>query len=121
MMTSPLIREVTHFHLFCGLGGGAKGFNKGQARVGNMEAQFRCLGGNDVDPASIADFTRLAEVQGTVLDLFSREQYVAFHGHEPPSHWNESTPLDIRCAAGNEHPNIVFLSAPCKGFSGLLS
>jgi site-specific DNA-cytosine methylase len=121
MMTSPHIREITHFHLFCGLGGGAKGFNKGQARVGNMEAKFRCLGGIDVDSASIADFTRLAGVQGTVLDLFSREQYVAFHGHEPRSHWIEATPLDIRCAAGNERPNIVFLSAPCKGFSGLLS
>jgi len=121
MMTPPHIREITHFHLFCGLGGGAKGFNRGQARVGNMEAKFRCLGGIDVDPASIADFTRLAGVQGTVLDLFSREQYKAFHGHEPPAHWIEASPRDIRCAAGNERPNIVFLSAPCKGFSGLLS
>ncbi|MEN1465466.1 DNA cytosine methyltransferase, partial [Pseudomonas aeruginosa] len=28
---------------------------------------------------------------------------------------------DIRHAAGGEYPHIVFLSAPCKGFSGLLS
>jgi hypothetical protein len=28
-------REIRHFHLFCGLGGGAKGFNNGEARVGN--------------------------------------------------------------------------------------
>ena len=34
MMTSPHLCEVTHFHLFCGPGGGAQGFNKGQARVG---------------------------------------------------------------------------------------
>ena len=38
-------REVRHFHLFCGLGGGACGFNRGSARVGNMVADFRCIGG----------------------------------------------------------------------------
>ena len=115
------IRDITHFHLFCGLGGGAKGFNKGQARVGNLEARFRCLGGIDVDPASIADFNRLAGVPGTVLDMFSREQYVAFNGHEPPADWREATTADVQRAASGERPNIVFLSAPCKGFSGLLS
>ena len=25
-------REIRHFHLCCGLGGGASGFNRGQAR-----------------------------------------------------------------------------------------
>lgn len=114
-------REITHFHLFCGLGGGAKGFNQGEARVGNLQARFRCLGGIDADPAAIRDFGRLAGVPGTLLDLFSREQYVAFHGKEPPADWREATVDDIRRAAGNERPNIVFLSAPCKGFSGLLS
>jgi len=121
MITSSRIREITHFHLFCGLGGGAKGFNRGQARVGSLEAKFRCIGGVDVDEASIKDFGRLVGVAGTVLDLFSREQYVDFHGHEPPIGWREATPEDIRRAAGGERPNIVFLSAPCKGFSGLLS
>lgn len=114
-------KEVRHFHLFCGLGGGAKGFNKGKARVGNMVAKFRCLGGIDVDPAAIKDFDMLAGVKGTVLDMFSREQYIAFHGKEPSASWRECTPEEIRRAAGYEHPHIVFLSAPCKGFSGLLS
>jgi len=113
--------EIRHFHLFCGLGGGAKGFNAGQARVGSMEAKFRCLGGIDVDPSSIADFGKLAGVQGTVLDLFAREQYTIFHGHQPPADWREATPQDIQAAAGHERPHIVFTSAPCKGFSGLLS
>lgn len=113
--------EIRHFHLFCGLGGGAKGFNKGQARVGNLSARFRCIGGIDSDPAAIADFNQLAGVPGTLLDLFSREQYRDFHGHEPPPGWREATPLDIQNAAGAERPHIVFLSAPCKGFSGLLS
>ena len=32
-----------------------------------------------------------------------------------------ATPQDIQNAAGGERPHIIFLSAPCKGFSGLLS
>lgn len=73
-----LTREVRHFHLFCGLGGGAKGFNRGHAHVGRTTARFRCIGGIDNDPAAIKDFSRLAGVEGTCLDLFSREQYIAF-------------------------------------------
>jgi site-specific DNA-cytosine methylase len=67
------------------------------------------------------DFGRLAGCVGTVLDMFDREQYTAFHGAEPPAGWHEATPQDIQRAAGGERPHIVFLSAPCKGFSGLLS
>jgi len=112
--------EFTHFHLFCGLGGGAKGFNKGSARVGSLRARFRCIGGVDVDPASIRDFTNAAGVPGTVLDMFDERQYYAFHGKAPPAGWSPAGPGDIRKAAGGEFPNVVFLSAPCKGFSGLL-
>lgn len=115
------VREIRHFHLFCGLGGGAAGFNRGQARVGTLQARFRCLGGIDSDPQAIADFSRLVGVRGTVLDLFDREQYRAFHGKEPPAGWREAAPADIRKAAGNERPHIVFTSPPCKAFSGLLS
>lgn len=112
--------DITHFHLFSGSGAGAKGFNKGHARVGLMQARFRCLGGVDVDPAAVRDFQRLTGTPGTVLDMFSREQYIAFHGVEPPAGWREAVADDIRRAAGGQRPNIVFLSAPCKSFSGLL-
>lgn len=115
------VREIRHFHLFCGLGGGAKGFNKASPRVGNMVGKFRCLGGVDVDAPAIRDFERLTGARGTVLDLFDRSQFQDFHGMEPPAGWREATPADIQRAAGNERPHIVFLSAPCKGFSGLLS
>jgi len=118
---TPDHRTIKHAHLFCGLGGGARGFNRATARVGTLEADFRCLGGIDVDAAAIKDFSRLAGVPGTCLDLFDREQYAAFHGHEPPSGWREATTADIQAAFGHENPDIVFLSAPCKGFSGLLS
>lgn len=120
-MPSTDVREIRHFHLFCGLGGLAAGFNRGHARVGNMMAQFRCIGGVDVDPAGIRDFEKLAGAPGSVIDLFDREQFTAFHGHEPPAEWQEATPLDIQRAAGFERPSVVALSAPCKGFSGLLA
>jgi len=114
-------REIRHAHLFCGLGGGARGINRSYAQVGNEIATYRCLGGIDSDPAAIADFERLAGVKGTVLDLFSRDQYTRFHGHEPPSGWREATPADIHKAFGYERPHLVLTSPPCKGFSGLLA
>lgn len=113
--------ELRHFHLFVGLGGGARGFNRASPRVGNLRGRFRCIGGIDVDPAAVRDFERLADTKGTCLDLFDRDQYRAFHGHEPGPDWREATPADVQRAAGGERPHIVFLSAPCKGFSGLLS
>lgn len=113
--------EIRHGHLFCGLGGGAKGFNRASPKVGNMVGRFRCIGGIDVDPAGIRDFNKQAYARGTVLDLFDREQYLAFHGYMPPDGWREASTADIHRAFGHEHPHIIFLSAPCKGFSGLLS
>lgn len=113
--------EIRHAHFFCGLGGGARGFNRARPVVGNLQAQFRCIGGIDVDAAAIRDFQRLSGVPGTVLDLFNRDQYRAFHGREPGPGWREAGPADIHQAFGHERPHVVFLSAPCKGFSGLLS
>lgn len=116
----PATREIRHFHLFCGLGSGAAGFNDARVELGPLRANFVCIGGIDVDPSGVADFSRLTGVPGTLLDLFSFEQYVAFHGRLPPPGWREATPDDIRRAAGGRRPHILFLSAPCKGFSGLL-
>jgi site-specific DNA-cytosine methylase len=118
---SSNVREIRHAHLFCGIGGGAKGFNRAAPRVGNTQARFVCAGGIDVDPGAIRNFDLQTGVKGTVLDLFSREQYIAFHSKEPPAGWREATPADIRRAFGPKRPDVVFLSAPCKGFSGLLS
>ena len=115
------LREIRHFHLFGAIGGGARGFSRASARVGNMVAKFRCIGSVDVDAAANRDFGRLVGVPATTLDLFDRSQYVAFHGQEPAPGWREALPEDIRRAAGGERPHIVFLSAPCKGFSGLLA
>lgn len=115
------IVEIRHWHMCFGLGGGAKGFNAGEARVGPLEARFRCIGGVDVDPAGARDFRRLAGTDGTVLDLFSRDQYMRSWRKSPPEGWREATPSDLRQSAGGERPHIVFTSMPCKAFSGLLS
>ncbi|MCY1393217.1 C-5 cytosine-specific DNA methylase [compost metagenome] len=116
-----LKRTFKHFHFCCGLGGGAKGFNRARPRVGNVEGHWECLGGIDVDPAGLRDFERLAGVPGTLLDLFTRDQYIRFHGKEPPPGWREATPDDVRRAARGKRPDAVFISSPCKGASGLLS
>lgn len=115
------VREIRSFMLFGAIGAGAKGFKRGSARVGNMVARPRCIGSVDVDAAANRDFKRLVGVDATTLDMFSLDQYIAFHGRMPPAGWREATPDDIRRAAGYEFPHIVFLSAPCKGFSGLLN
>ncbi|MBT9575101.1 MAG: DNA cytosine methyltransferase [Pseudomonas umsongensis] len=116
-----LKRTLKHFHFCCGLGGGAKGFNKAKPIVGNIQAEWQCVGGVDVDPAGLADFERLSGVKGTLLDLFNHDQYVRFSGKEPPPGWREATVDDIRRAANYQRPDAVFISSPCKGASGLLS
>ncbi|MBU9643714.1 DNA cytosine methyltransferase [Burkholderia gladioli] len=114
-------RVYNSFGFCSGLGGGAKGFRKAISRVGAMTATWRCIGGIDNDPAAARDFRTLVGVPCTVMDLFTREQYTAFHGVPPPAGWREATAADVRAAAGHEHPHCVFISSPCKGASGLLS
>ena len=114
-------RVFKHFHFCCGLGGGAKGFNNAKPVVGNMQAEWQCIGGIDVDPAGLRDFQRLSGVPGTLLDLFTLGMYTAFHGKQPPPGWVEAGPDDVRKAAGYQRPDAVFISSPCKGASGLLS
>lgn len=111
--------RITHGHLFCGVGGGARGFNEGTARVGSLQAEMQCVGGIDVDAGALECFEALTGVKGTQLDLFTRQQYIDFHGKEPPKEWRETQPSDIR-AAFSEIPTIAFLSPPCIGYSGLL-
>ncbi len=121
MMNMPKKYVLKHFHFCCGLGGGAKGFNRNKEIVGHLQAEWRCIGGVDVDAGALRDFQRLAGVPGTQMDLFTRDQYIRFHGKEPPLGWTEATPEDIRRAAGFQDPDTVFISSPCKGASGLLS
>lgn len=117
---APVEREFGVLHLFCGIGGGALGFGAARAEIGGLSGRFVNVGGIDCDPLAIEDYTRLTGTPGTVLDLFTAEDYADFHGRPPPDGWREAMPSDIAKAA-TRTPDVVFLSPPCQGFSGLLS
>lgn len=116
-----------HHHVYkafvacAGLGFLSRGLQLAHARVGTATAGLRLVGAVDVDPIACADHERITGVRCTPLDLFSIEQYIAFHGRSPPPSWREATPEDIRRSAGGEHPDIVAWSPPCKGLSSLLN
>ncbi len=111
----------THFHFCGGSGGAAIGMSQSSARVGNFEGKAECIGGVDNDPAACRDFERLVGVKQACQDLFDRSQYEDFHGKVAPESWREVGVDDIRRAAGGRSPDIVVISAPCKGLSKLLS
>ena len=113
-------QEVTHFHLFGGSGSGAAGFKDADPSIGTIKGKMVLLGGIDVDARACRDFYTLNGVAQACVDLFSLEQYLAWHGHMPPEGWREAAADTVRAAAQWRFPDIVFLSAPCKGFSGLL-
>jgi len=115
-----MTQEFTVLHLFSGIGGAALGFQQAKQEYRGMVGRFRTLAGIDVDPDACTDFKALTGAPAVEMDLFTRYDYVAFHGHEPPDGWTEVTPADLLAATGGEHPDVVFLSPPCKGFSGLL-
>ena len=112
-------RVYNVLHLYSGSGGGALGFQEAQGEFRGTVGRFRTLCGIDVDPQACADFTALTGAPAMQMDLFSREDYAAWHGHEPPAEWKEATPDNIRAVTGGEASDVVFLSPPCKGMSGL--
>src|SRR3546814_569824 len=64
---------------------------------------------------------RISDWSSDVCSSDLLEQYRAWNDNDPPPGWKEATPLDIWMAFGQETPDVLFLSAPCKGFSGLLA
>jgi len=111
----------TLLHLFGAMGGGALGFKRARVEVAGMQGEWECLGSIDVDAKANRVFARRLGVPALDLDLASREQYIAIHGgRQPPEGWREATPADLRTYCRGIRPDCIFLSAPCKGFSGLL-
>lgn len=115
-----MIQEYTTAYLFCGIGGAAIGMQRSRGEYKGAVGRFRTLVGIDCDPLVCEDFENLTGAPAVQMDLFSRRDYIAFHGKEPPEGWREVTPDDILYSTGYEYPDMVFLSPPCKGFSGLL-
>jgi site-specific DNA-cytosine methylase len=114
------MKEYTALHLFCGIGGAALGFQNARAEYRGMVGGFRTLAGIDCDPEACQDFETLTGAPAVQMDLFSRDQYKSFHGQDPSQEWQEVSPEGLLQASGLEYPDVVFLSPPCKGFSGLL-
>lgn len=114
-------QDVKTFFLFGGSGAGAAGFKDADPSIGTIKGRMVVLGGIDVDPLACDDFHMLTGVRQACVDLFSLQQYQAWHGRMPTEGWREATADTVRAAAQWQFPDIVFLSAPCKGFSGLQS
>ena len=110
----------TDFHMFSGSGGLALGVQNAETEYRGIRASFISLGGVDCDPLACTNFEMFTGNPAFCMDLFSREDYVAFHGHEPPVDWQEVVPEDLLKVTRGICPDALFLSPPCKGFSGLL-
>ncbi len=89
--------------LFAGIGAGALGFLDAQVQLHGKVGSFESVGGVDLDPIACRDFERLTRSPSKVADLATM------------------TPEELRAFAGDQAPDVVFMSPPCKGFSGLMS
>lgn len=89
-------------HFFCGSGIGARGFQRAKVRLDGVDATFKTIGGIDNDPKACADFEYLTDAPALCADMHTVQ------------------PADIRRVLGDETPDAIFTSPPCKGFSGLL-
>lgn len=119
-MGNETVRVFRHAHMAGGIGGGARGFGRANPRIGNVRARYECAGSIDIDAEASLNFENMTGHKGTVMDLFSLEQYERFHGRSPPAGWREASPADIFEVFGPA-VDVAFASYPCKGFSGLLS
>lgn len=115
-----MLYENKAIFICCGIGAAALGTQQSVGEYKGAVGKFRVLGGIDVDKLACQDFTMLTGAPAVQMDLFSLQDYIDFHGCRPPENWREVTPEDVFDAFGREYPNTAFISAPCKGLSGLL-
>ena len=113
-------REFKTVHFCCGIGGCSLGMQQSSGEYKGVKGTFRTLYGIDNDSGACEAYEALTGSKAVCADMFDREQYIQFHGTEPPKDWHEITPKDLRTWAGGEYPDVIFISAPCKGFSRLL-
>ncbi|TCZ76083.1 DNA cytosine methyltransferase [Paenibacillus albiflavus] len=113
--------ERTAAILFGGIGGFSAGLMQSKVEAYGNVYGYKILCSIDYDPVACKNHDLVTgEDTSVCMDLFSRQQYIKWHGHEPPSEWREVTPWDIWVAFDYQVPDYLFLSPPCKGFSGLL-
>lgn len=88
---------------FGGLGAGALGFKEAVATQAGCSARFNIIGGIDFDDMASKDFVYLTGSPSLTADI------------------GKLQPEALRSFAGDEVPDVIFFSPPCKGASGLLS
>lgn len=121
MELSENIEYKTSAFLFAGVGGATAGAMRSQLEYGGKLYKFKVLCAIDSDPVACRNHDLITGERTSVcMDLFTRWQYEAWHGHEPPKDWQEVTTWDIWQAFKEQVPFFLFLSPPCKGLSGLL-
>lgn len=103
----------------CGVGGQTLGLEQSQDEYKGITGGFEMLAGYDNDPTVIKNYERITGGKGICADLFTREQFILFHGKEPGPEWEELTAAKVREQCGKT-PDVVVMSPPCKGFSRLL-
>lgn len=96
-------RVYTVLCAFGGSGGCALGVQQAEQRLFDTHARFDVIGSIDVDPIACADFQRFTGAPAYCIDVrwLGVAQLVAF--------------------AGKRAPDVVIISAPCKGASRLIS
>ena len=116
-----MIIDRTAAILFGGIGGFSAGLKRSLVEANGNVYRWNVLCSIDFDPVACKNHDLVTGEQTAVqMDLFDRQQYIDWFGHEPPPEWREVTPLDVWRAFGEQVPDYIFLSPPCKGFSGLL-
>lgn len=107
--------------LFGGIGGFSAGLKDSTVEAyGNVHG-YKILCSIDFDPVACKNHDLITgENTAVCMDLFDKDQYRKWNGCVPSDDWKEVTPWDIWLAFGCQVPDYLFLSAPCKGFSGLL-
>lgn len=103
----------------CGVGGQTLGFQQSENEYKGIKGNFKLLAGYDNDPVACKNYERITGSKSMCEDLFTREQFILFHGKEPPPDWEELTAAKVREQCGKT-PDVVVMSPPCKGFSRLL-
>lgn len=98
-MTERVYKAVV---LAGGIGGLTLGLQRAGAEFRGVRGRFRVLTSVDIDEGANRDHERLTGVRATTADL------------------HEMTPAALLAACGGEHPDVIFSSPPCTGFSGLL-
>lgn len=119
--TSLSEQEMTTAVLFGGTGGFSTGAKRPTIEYGGKIFKTKLLCSIDYDPVACLNHDKITGGnEAVVMDLFTRQQYIDWHGKEPPEEWREAEPWDLWKAFGYQVPYYLFTSPPCKGLSALL-